>query len=355
MPGIWSETDGVWKALEPARFALERELHDLIEGSPGMLPLAGAPVLTVLGREVRCGTGYADLLAVETETGTPVVIEIKLASNTDRRLVLTQVLGYAAFLRRLDVAGLEAVVAPHLAKRQLTSIAEAADAAAGNPAFDTTAFRAALAAALDEGRLRCVVVIDTAPPELIELVGYLQDVSNDRLDLDLVTVTAYDVGGRRVLVPQLIEPDRAIAELPPAGRMPSPEPSVTDGPEVFAASIDTVEPERRSLLQQLLTWAIDLERQRLATLQTAAGRNRWTLRVHIHGQRRGLVTLWNENGGFVSPFRSVFLQEAPATLRELDERHPDQIGAGNYIRTEEIADVLPLLTAAYREAAGVRE
>lgn len=63
-----------------------------------MLPLAGSPRLVVLGREVRCGTGWADLVAVEADTGVPVVIEIKLASNTDRRAVLTQVLGYAAYL-----------------------------------------------------------------------------------------------------------------------------------------------------------------------------------------------------------------------------------------------------------------
>ncbi|WP_116950195.1 hypothetical protein [Jiangella endophytica] len=276
MPGIWSESDGRWRALEPVGFTLEQHLHDLIEGSPGMLPLAGAPQLAILGREVRCGSGYADLVAVETATGVPVVVEIKLASNTDRKAVLTQVLGYAAHLRRLDATGFEALLAPHLAKRRMESITHAAEGIADNPAFDSAAFRTALAAALDEGRLRCVVVIDEAPPELIELVGYLQDVSNDRLDLDLVTVTAYDVGGRRVLVPQLIEPDRAIAESPPAASTPSPAPTVTDGPGVFEASIDTVAPEARPLLRHLLTWAVELEQNGLATLHTAAGRDRWT-------------------------------------------------------------------------------
>ncbi|SEE55604.1 hypothetical protein [Jiangella alba] len=351
MPGIWSQRDGRWVALEPTRFALEQELHDLIEAEPGMLPLAGAPQLAVLGREVRCGSGYADLVAVEAATGRPVVVEIKLASNTDRRAVLTQVLGYAAHLRRLDTAGFEALLAPHLAKRRLDSIDAGAAVATANPAFDDAAFRAALSAALDEGRLRCVVVIDEAPADLIELVGYLQDVSNERLDLDLVTVTAYDVGGRRVLVPQLIEPERAIAQPMPA-RALAPEPAVTDGPGVFATAIDTVAPDRRPLLQQLLAWAIELETGGLATLHTAAGRDRWTLRVHLRGQRRGLVTLWNENGGYVSPFRSVFLQVAPDTLRLLDERYPGEIGAGNYVRTDDVAGLLELLTAAYREAAG---
>ncbi|WP_129664645.1 hypothetical protein [Phytoactinopolyspora endophytica] len=113
MTGIWSESDGVWRALAPVGFAQEQQLHDLIERNPAMLPLAGAPKLVVLGSEVRCGTGYADLIAVEADTGIPMIIEIKLASNTDRRAVLTQVLGYAAYLRRLDLAGFEALLAPH--------------------------------------------------------------------------------------------------------------------------------------------------------------------------------------------------------------------------------------------------
>ncbi len=104
MTGIWSEAEDGWRPLAPVGFSQEKELHDLIERSPGMLPLAGSPRLVVLGREVRCGTGWADLIAVEADSGVPVVIEIKLASNADRRAVLTQVLGYAAYLRRLDSA-----------------------------------------------------------------------------------------------------------------------------------------------------------------------------------------------------------------------------------------------------------
>jgi RecB family endonuclease NucS len=59
-----------------------------------MLPLAGFPRLTVLGREVRLGGGYADLLAVESSARL-VVIEVKLADNAEsRRTVVAQVLSY---------------------------------------------------------------------------------------------------------------------------------------------------------------------------------------------------------------------------------------------------------------------
>ena len=63
-----------------------------------MLPLAGAPRLVMLGREVPLGTGYADLLAVE-RSGRLVLIEVKLARNAEaRRAVVAQILAYAAFL-----------------------------------------------------------------------------------------------------------------------------------------------------------------------------------------------------------------------------------------------------------------
>jgi hypothetical protein len=107
MAGVWSlGGEGRWRPLTATGFVSEADLHDLIEETPAMLPLAGAPRLAIVGKEVNCGRERADLLAVEVETGRPVVIEIKLASNTDRRRSLTQVLSYAAHLRRLDGDGL---------------------------------------------------------------------------------------------------------------------------------------------------------------------------------------------------------------------------------------------------------
>ena len=85
MTAIWgSGTDGTWRTLEPAAYQAEAELHDLVENAPQMLPLAGSPQLTVLGREVRLGNGFADLIAVES-TGRLVIIKVKLAPTLARR------------------------------------------------------------------------------------------------------------------------------------------------------------------------------------------------------------------------------------------------------------------------------
>jgi hypothetical protein len=64
---IWeSNATGTWRLLAPSRYPAEAALHDLVEQAPQMLPLAGSPRITVLGREVQLGTGRADLLAVES-------------------------------------------------------------------------------------------------------------------------------------------------------------------------------------------------------------------------------------------------------------------------------------------------
>src|SRR5215216_2167147 len=80
MTAIWSNGGERWRLLVPSGFPDEASLHTLIEQSPQLLPLAGSPRLTIVGREVRLGSGSADLLAVEPN-GRLVVIEVKLANK----------------------------------------------------------------------------------------------------------------------------------------------------------------------------------------------------------------------------------------------------------------------------------
>jgi hypothetical protein len=57
---IWErDTGGLWRPLAPASFPAEAASHDLVENAPQMLPLAGSPQLTILGREVRLGLDRA--------------------------------------------------------------------------------------------------------------------------------------------------------------------------------------------------------------------------------------------------------------------------------------------------------
>lgn len=80
MTAIWRNDGSGWELASPVGFPSEEKLHDLNQEAPQVLPLAGSPRLVMLGREVRCGSGLADLIAVE-RTGRPVLIEIKLAER----------------------------------------------------------------------------------------------------------------------------------------------------------------------------------------------------------------------------------------------------------------------------------
>src|SRR5690348_10877623 len=107
MTAIWQNDGSKWRLLTSTGLPDEASLHTLVEQEPQILPLAGAPNLVVVEREVRLGTGYADLLAIEP-SGRVAVIEIKLSKNAEaRRAVISQVLAYASYLYGLSVDEIE--------------------------------------------------------------------------------------------------------------------------------------------------------------------------------------------------------------------------------------------------------
>jgi hypothetical protein len=348
--GIWHDEGKGLVPLPAQPYANEQALHSSIERAPAMLPLPGQPRLVILGREVQLGNGYADLVAVDADSGRPVVIEVKLAANSDRRAVFAQVLGYASYVFRLSATAFEELMQPHVAARGHATVADAVAAEIGDGSFDIETFRIGMAEELEKGNARCVVVLDAAPTDLIELAGYLQTVTNDRLDIDLVTVMAYNVRGSQVLVPQLVEPERALAaSVRLTGVQGEAKP--TPGSASFRDSVDSADPVHRESLRQLCDWAERLESDGLATLFTTVGKGRWVLNPRLPGQSRGMFTIWNDGGAYVSPQRSVIQDEAPNTLARLDHRLPGEIRQNNYLKSEISEGALALLRSAYEEAA----
>jgi hypothetical protein len=207
MTAIWKNEANVWELATPEGFPAEAKLHDLVEDAPQVLPLAGAPRLVMLGREVPCGSGMADLVAIE-RTGRLVLIEVKLAASAEaRRAVVAQLLSYAAALRGTSVAQLDNLLSAHLPPDHDTVVA-AVGGADQEGEFDAAALETALAECLASGRFRLVFVLDSAPDDLVRLVGYLEDLTDEALVIDLVTVAEYKVGDSRILVPQRLDPGR---------------------------------------------------------------------------------------------------------------------------------------------------
>ena len=349
MTAIWQNDGEKWKLLAPAGFPNEATLHDLIEGAPHLLPLAGAPQLTVLGREVQLGPNRADLIAVEP-SGRLVVVEIKLANNPEaRRAIIVQVLTYAAYLRGMDPATLErTVLGGHLQRRGFGSIGEAVTANGQQGSFDN----AALADGLATGRFRLVLVLDQAPEELVRLVGYLEAVT-DGLLIDLITVSAYQVGGSQVVVPQRVDPERVATPTPVA----TPSASAISGgqdtdADEFRQGITALPPEVQPGVIRLMDWASALEREGLARLAARRDTTGWhTLRIHIPGEF-SLVNIQYGPRSFTAPaWRTVFERRAPQALARLEQMiAPATLGVGKSLAPVDDS-VLAVLTDAYREAA----
>ena len=309
MSAGWRNDGGSWSLLSPAGFPDEAALHRLVEEAPQLLPLSGMPDVVVVGREVPLGGGYADLLAMEP-TGRLVVIEVKLARNAEaRRAVVAQVLACAAFLHGVGLDELERdVLGADLRKNGHTSLRDALSAAAQKGSFDADAFEDTLADNLASGEFRLVLVLDEAPTELVRLVGYPEAVGGG-LTIDLITVSAYDVDGSRILVPQRVDPGRPAARE----RKSSPRAGVSGysvaGADEFVATIESAPAEYREELRRLGEWALALEREGLVTLTTYHGKGRLTLLPRFKDEGVGLVTIWNDRGAWLSLWRSVLSGE----------------------------------------------
>lgn len=348
--GIWTEESDGWTLTRPDGFPDEATLHDLIEKTPEMLPLSGGPELVILGREVRLGSGYADLVGMET-SGRPVIIEIKLEQNQDaRRAVVAQILAYAAYLHGTTRQQLEDRVGSNLRQRGHESLVNAVGAVQED-AFDTDEFTEALEEHLRAGRFRLVFVLDVVPAELTTLVAYLEHVT-DKLVIDLVAVSSFKVGGTSVMLPQRVTPERHEVTIEKKRRK---EPGTTyhGGSAKFEEGITKASRQHQTELERLLLWAKELEKQGLVTLHSTVGKDekRFVLRPYLRLERAALVTIWNDRGAYLQFWRSVFERFVPDHIEQIEKLAPVRIGQGN--TTRDISDeLLKALTGAYEAAAG---
>jgi hypothetical protein len=191
-------------------------------------------------------------------------------------------------------------------------------------------------------------VLDSAPDELVQVVGYLQSVT-DKIDIDLVTVAAYDVGGSQVLVPQRIEPGRRMRELSDA----QVTARQTDGPHTgsaaFRADIAELPQARRDVLARLADWAETLERDGLVRLLTYRGSSGTGLLPYLVADDAGLVAITCGKGSdYMQFWRSVFERCAPHSIPTVEAALGTELKQGN--STHEFAQpLLDALTQAYRE------
>ena len=345
IPGIWTSGDKGWNLTRPDGFPDEATLHDLIEDAPEMLPLAGAPSITMLGREVGLGSGSADLLGVEA-SGRPVLIEVKLKKNSEaRRAVVAQILAYAAYLDGMTTALLEERLRNQLQRAGHATILDAVVASDQEGAIERDGFSNALDDHLKEGRFRLVIVLDEEPRELTTLVAYLEHVTDDKLVIDLVVVSNFKVNGAPVMIPQRVAPERheAVVEQTRSTGRRTDTAARYPGIERFEALF-----EDRSNVEYVLNWARDIEERGQASLTTTIGSRNQTLHLRLKGERGGL-TLWRsgENDVALTWAKSVFKRKAPDFFEEMQELSFDEQDYALPANPK----TLELLTMAFEQAS----
>ena len=353
MISIWISKDNKWSQLEPSPYDLEATLHERVAMTPEMLPLSGQPRLVTIGSEVPLGNNAMDVLLVES-TGRLVVLEVKLAKNSEaRRAVVSQALSYAAYLKGMSRDALEKrIVRSFLDRNSADSIAALVEASLQSGAVDRDAFNARLDQSLAEGDFRIVYVLDSAPDELVRLVGYLESITTG-IDIDLVTVAAYNVGGTTILLPQRVDPGRTQGSTP---ALPVTETSSSPGAEVFLSALQHSKASGTVEAQRLTEWIELLRSRGLARLISFVGKKYVTLLPYRLDRSGGFVSVYLDESGRLSLqlWKSVFETSAPESLEKMNALlAPQNMGQGTttYALSEE---VFASLTGAYEHAAQPR-
>ena len=164
-----------------------------------------------------------------------------------------------------------------------------------------------------------------------------------------MTVTAYDVDGTRIMVPQRVDPERVYTE-PKRSNAEAKASTVptSAGASEFVAYLGTASPELQAEVKRLADWAISLEQEGLVRLLSGHGKGRMTLLPRLDGDDAGLVTIWNDGG--VSLWRTVFERRPPDEIPAVETDLGTRIGTGNTVR-DLSDDALRALSNAYRTAA----
>ena len=360
MAGIWINSGAEWELGSPQEFQDEATLHRLIQENPQLLPLAGSPPLTVLGSEVQLGSGYADILAIES-SGRPTIIEVKLGRNPEaRRSVVSQVLSYAAFLQGLDVGRLEqGPLRKPLAEAGYESILDAVQAQDLEGEVDPDSFTTSLQGYLDQGDFRLVLVLDEVSDELERVVAYLDALTVQALTIDLITLKVYDVKGAKVALPQRVSPDLS-ATIPQTmtvrAKPAAPRNIMSDGADAFRASVEGITGETREVFDELIEWAEQvalLPNVSLVTIDRSNGKFHLQPRLIPGDSKSKLVNIENaRQQPSIMVVRSAFKSNAPNSLRHIEPLLRSTTGSWSLVK-DITPQVLEALTAAYQEASGL--
>jgi hypothetical protein len=184
MPLILTNAKGTVR-LDKQPFPNEAALQQYIYEHPEALPLDELDVegsLSVLAREFRTASGPIDALATDRHANA-YLIETKLFKNPDKRLVVAQVLDYAAALSEASLSS-DAILAALRADAEKRGVLPPLQRLAAFLNQDEEAARGhleSLSSALAAGQVTAIVLMDRLDERLKTLIAFLNERSDFRL------------------------------------------------------------------------------------------------------------------------------------------------------------------------------
>lgn len=193
---------GTWAAPETTSYQAEAHLQEILAASPGWLPAVSPEARTV--QELSTSAGFADICAVDID-GSLTVVECKLASSSEkRRMVIGQLIDYAAAVWRDG----EQAFFDAWRRAQGVDLAEWLSI----DAFDD--LRANLAA----GRFGLCLAVDAIDPDIKRLIEYLNLITRAEVSVTAIQLSYTRDGDVEVLIPTSFGGEIADAKVDPVRR-----------------------------------------------------------------------------------------------------------------------------------------
>jgi hypothetical protein len=297
MPLLYRSGKGRWEEVPGASYKNEEELRQLLVDSPNILPIEELPgldttVQVTVGREAPLGSGYVDVLWIDTE-GQLTVVEVKLRKNPEvRREVVAQAVSYAAFLEGMARDDFERnIVRPYLEgahdSDELNGDLPDVIANLSESDVDGPGFWSGLDASLINGFIRVLIVVDEAHPQLRRTISYLNRHSD--FEIYLIEVGFHRSTDRRheILSPQILDV-AASGSKGTASGSPGRDWDLESFFRQVSEKYPDNEPAQRSLIDKLQK----LEHQELVVFGFGRGQS-GVIKVMLPSVLKSVIWIWS--------------------------------------------------------------
>jgi len=178
--------EGIDSIQQPEPFRNEYELQEIIAEYPGILVDRDDLSIVTFCREFMIDGGFADIFLIDNN-GLPVIVEVKLAQNSESRSeVIGQLTDHLSAISGLTIDEVNERSGGKL-EETFRLIAGIGDETERESRYNLV--RSNFASYLRSGQVRGIIVLDHAPDDLIREFSYLNEHSD--LDLRLMAVERY--------------------------------------------------------------------------------------------------------------------------------------------------------------------